>query len=115
MSQEVVTIKKVLLRNDLNPTARLIWIKLFFKYGYEVHDSQIALIAESVDELFNTFRVHWKTLKRVKAIHAEGVWEKGRLGIVGVRFNLVPPEQWLPKGKRKTKASFVLTGYGSKE
>ena len=114
MFQEMVIIKKVSRRNDLNSGARLTWIKLFLEYGYDVHNSQIPLIAESIDEFYNTFKVYWKILKRMKAIHADQIWEKGRLGIVGVRFNLIPPEQWLPKGKRKTKASFVLTEYGVK-
>lgn len=108
MSQEMVVIKKVLKRDDLNPTARLIWIKLFLEYKYDVHDSQIQFIANSVDEFFSVFRVYWKILKRMKAIRAEGIWEKGRKGIVGVRFNLIPPTQWAPRGKRKTKFS-VLT------
>lgn len=88
------TIIQVINHKKLNSSAKILWIKLFIKYGYEPFSGAYEEMAEEVSSKRWTVRAQVWKLQDFNAVFVSSYYEKGAVGQVGNTFHLIDPRDW---------------------
>ena len=82
------TIIQVINHKKLNSSAKILWIKLFIKYGYEPFSGAYEEMAGEVASKRWTVRAQVWKLQDVNAVFVSSYYEKALLGRLGIHFAL---------------------------
>lgn len=90
----ITTMMKVVHHEDLGSSAKILWLKLFERYGYESFSGHYEEMAEEVGSKRYTVRAQIWQLKDAGAIDVEPYYEGEKKGNSGQTFKLINPNKW---------------------
>ena len=85
------TIMDVVYHLGLGSSAKLLWIQLFDRYGYETFAGTYEEMADEVHSKRYTVRAQVSALREIGAIETNNHYETGN---AGNEFRLRPPNEW---------------------
>ena len=88
------TIMAAVNHEGLSAPAKILWIKLFYKYGYKEFIGKYEEMADEFNTLRWTVRHQVWKLQEFGAIKVEDYFEKGVRGQLGNVYRLVKPKDW---------------------
>ena len=90
----LATIITAINHEGLSAPAKILWIKLFYKYGYEEFSGTYEEMAEEVGSLRWTVRDQIWKLQRANAVNVKDYFEKGYVGQMGNTYRFINPKDW---------------------